>query len=160
MIKDIKKQVSLLINTSFKQITELGSMTIIIVFAIILIFLNKELAKRTILGIIGVVIISYSIKMIFFKNRPIRQSTDTLIEKIDASSFPSVHAARITVITFWLIIYFNNTYFRAFTIFIWMIVIYSRVYLKKHYWIDVIGGAIISLIINTIIHVSIFGSEL
>ena len=159
-MKDLEKQVSLLMNAVFKQITELGSMTIITVFAIILIFLNKELAIRTILGIAGVVIISYSIKIIFFKNRPIKQPTNTFIEKIDASSFPSVHAARITVIAFWLIIYFSNAYFRAFTIFIWLIVIYSRVYLKKHYWIDVIGGAIIALIINSIIHIIMFGSEL
>ncbi len=155
-MKDLEKQFSLLMNAGFKQITELGSMTLITVFAVFFIFLNQGLAIRTILGIAGVVIISYAIKMLFFKNRPIKQSTGTFIEKVDASSFPSVHAARITIIAFWLIIYFNSIYLRAFTALIWILVIYSRVYLKKHYWTDVIGGTIIALIINAIIHIILF----
>lgn len=154
------KQFSLLMDAGFKQITELGSMTLITVFAIFFIFFNQELAIRTILGIVGVVIISYAIKMLFFKNRPIKQSTETFIEKVDASSFPSVHAARTTVIAFWLIMYFNNIYLRAFITLIWVLVIYSRVYLKKHYWSDVIGGTIIALIINAIIHIILFRSTL
>lgn len=154
------KQFSLLMDAGFKQITELGSMTLITVFAIFFIFFNQGLAIRTILGIAGVVIISYAIKMLFFKNRPIKQSTETFIEKVDASSFPSVHAARTTVIAFWLIMYFNNIYLRAFITLIWVLVIYSRVYLKKHYWSDVIGGTIIALIINAIIHIILFRSTI
>lgn len=158
--KSFGKQFSLLMDAGFKQITELGSMTLITIFIVFFIFLNQGLAIRTILGTVGVVIISYAIKILFFKNRPIKQSTGTFIEKVDASSFPSVHAARITVLAFWLIIYFNNIYLRAFSALIWVLVVYSRVYLKKHYWTDVIGGVIIAIIINAIIHMIIFGSAL
>lgn len=159
-MKNLEKQFSLLMDAGFKQMTELGSMTLIAVFAVFFIFFNQGLAIRTILGIAGVVIISYTIKMLFFKNRPIRQSTGTFIEKIDASSFPSVHAARITIVAFWLIIYFNNIYLRAFSALIWALVIYSRVYLKKHYWTDVIGGVIIAIIINAILHTIIYKSAI
>jgi len=154
----LEKQFFILLNAGFKQITELGSSTLTAIIVLALIFFNKELALRIIIGILGVTIISYLIKIFFFKQRPKKQSKDTFIERVDASSFPSVHSARITVMAFWFIAYFNNIYFVIFTLIIGLLVIYSRVYLKKHYWIDVIGGLIISLIVNFIIYFLIPGS--
>lgn len=156
----LKKQFLILLDAGFKQITELGSSTLTAIIALALIFFNKELALRIILGIVGVTIVSYLIKIFFFKPRPKKQSKDTFIERVDASSFPSVHAARITVVAFWLIALFNNLYLIVFAVLIGLLVIYSRVYLKKHYWSDVIGGFIISLIVNISIYFLIPGSVL
>jgi membrane-associated phospholipid phosphatase len=141
-----------ILDTIFKQLTELGSAVITAIFALFLLYFNQNIAIKIISGIIGVTIISYIIKAVFFKSRPKKQSTTTIVEKIDAASFPSVHSARITVIIFWLMTYFFNWYIITLSTIIWILVIYSRVYLKKHYWIDVIGGIIISLIINIIIY--------
>jgi membrane-associated phospholipid phosphatase len=156
----LKKQFFILLDAGFKQITELGSSTLTAVIALTILFFSQSLALRIILGIVGVTIISYLIKIFFFKQRPKKQSKDTFIEKVDASSFPSIHAARMTVIVFWLIAYFNNMYLTIFSLIIGMLVIYSRIYLKKHYWSDVIGGLVISLAVNGIIYFLILGSVL
>lgn len=156
----LEKQFFILLDAGFKQITELGSSTLTAIIALAIIFFNQELALRIILGIVGVTIVSYLIKIFFFKQRPKKQPRNTFIEKIDASSFPSVHTARITVIIFWLIVYFKNFYLTLFSILVGLLVVYSRIYLKKHYWSDVIGGFIISIIINSAIYFLISGSVL
>ncbi|MGV8150727.1 MAG: phosphatase PAP2 family protein [Candidatus Woesearchaeota archaeon] len=150
-MKDLKH----LMDIGFQQLTELGGAVITGIIAVTILFFDVSLAIRIILGIIGVMIISYLIKILFFKQRPKKQSTDTFIKRIDASSFPSVHSARITTFVFWIILYFGNIYLSVFAALIGISVAYSRVYLKKHYWNDVTGGIVIAIIINMIIYLII-----
>ena len=92
-------------------------------------------------------IIGSVIKIIFPKKRPNKQTYNNLIEKIDAGSFPSIHASRITLTYLTL---FSNTdiiSIKIASILIILLVIISRVLLKKHFIIDVIGGFIIGFII-------------
>jgi len=136
----------------FKQITELGSLTIILIAIFFSYFFDNALAIRLFAGVATVTIISFIIKAIFFRARPNKQPVNTLVERLDASSFPSIHSARITVLAFWLIMYVNDIILKIFLGCIGVLVAYSRIYLKKHYLIDVIAGFMLAMIVNILIY--------
>jgi len=137
-----------IIKMFFEQITELGSLTIISILIIILYFFEKNLAIRLIIGIIIITIIAMIVKAIFFRARPKKQKIRTLIERIDASSFPSIHSARITFLTFWIAIYSSDIILKTILIITGILIAYSRIYLKKHYLSDVIAGIVLGLIVS------------
>lgn len=92
-------------------------------------------------------IIGSVIKIIFPKKRPNKQTYNNLIEKIDAGSFPSIHASRITLTYLTLFSSTDIISIKIASILVILLVIISRVLLKKHFIIDVIGGFIIGFII-------------
>lgn len=87
------------------------------------------------------------IKIVFPKKRPTGQEYSNTMEKIDAGSFPSLHAARITLV--YLTLFMNATLpiMKVLFILIILIVCFSRVKLKKHFWTDVAGGLVMGSII-------------
>jgi len=87
------------------------------------------------------------IKMIYPKKRPISQDYDSLLEKIDAGSFPSIHSSRITLTYLTLFINTENIALKIIMIAVILLVMLSRVILKKHYWIDILGGFSIGLLL-------------
>jgi membrane-associated phospholipid phosphatase len=147
----IQSNLGNLFDMFFKQITELGSLTIILIAIIFSYFFNEALAMQLFIGIVFVTVISFSIKAIFFRERPKKQPTNTLVERLDASSFPSIHSARITILMFWLIAYSTDMILKVLLLLIGLTVAYSRVYLKKHYFVDVLGGFILAMIVNILI---------
>ena len=67
--------------------------------------------------------------------------------KIDASSFPSVHSMRAIFMAIIISKFFANPIMIIFLLLWALIVSYSRVYIKKHYWIDIIVGLIIGILL-------------
>jgi undecaprenyl-diphosphatase len=149
----ISANIKSVLDIFFKQITELGSLTIITAILIFIFFFDKTLALKIFIGIVVVTIISFIIKALFFKERPTKQKFSTVVERIDASSFPSVHSARITVLVFWLFMYVNDIVLKTLLVIAGLLVAYSRIYLKKHYYSDVIGGIALGIIINIILYI-------
>ncbi len=82
------------------------------------------------------------IKIIFPKKRPDGQSYNNLLEKIDAGSFPSLHAARISLVYLTMFAHTDNLVMKILFLTIIAIVMVSRIHLKKHFWIDVIAGGV------------------
>lgn len=87
------------------------------------------------------------IKLIFHKPRPDGQAYNGFLEKIDAGSFPSIHASRISLVYLTLFNFAELTSLKVIFILVILIVTYSRVSLKRHYWTDIIGGVTIGAII-------------
>jgi undecaprenyl-diphosphatase len=141
-----------ILDIFFKQLTELGSLTIITSIIIFTFFFDNTLALKLLIGIASVTIISFIIKAIFFRARPKKQLFNNIVEKLDASSFPSIHSARITILAFWLTMYSHELLLKIFLVAIGTLVAYSRIYLKKHYYADVIGGVTLGVIVNIIIY--------
>jgi undecaprenyl-diphosphatase len=84
-----------------------------------------------------------SIKYFWHKPRPNGQKYANGFEKIDAGSFPSIHASRIALVYLSLgILQYNagNKYVFFMFIIVILIVGYSRTFLKKHFWTDVLAG--------------------
>ena len=73
------------------------------------------------------------------------------IEKIDASSFPSIHAARITLLfVFFVKFFFKDLILISLSFMILVMVLSSRIYLKKHYFSDLLGGIFLGLFTSLI----------
>lgn len=88
-------------------------------------------------------IVASLIKIVYPKKRPTGQTYSTLLEKIDAGSFPSIHAARITLVYLTLLSHTESIVIKVVCALVILLVILSRVNLKKHFWADVIGGFIL-----------------
>jgi undecaprenyl-diphosphatase len=131
----------------FRDITSLGSFIFYcLLLLLVLAFQEFNLFFKLLFGLIFIMVISVLIRMIYFKHRPKKQDHSNFIEKIDASSFPSIHTARIVFLSLIFIFFFRNNFVTAFFVVLALIVAYSRVYLKKHDWFDLLGGIILALV--------------
>jgi membrane-associated phospholipid phosphatase len=97
-------------------------------------------------GAILIYVVAFLIRLFYFKNRPKKMKYRGFIEKIDASSFPSVHAARITL----LFVFFKDLILISLSFMILVMVLSSRIYLKKHYFSDLLGGIFLGLFTSLI----------
>jgi len=148
MEKTIKK----IIDLFFGQITELGGFFFYSVVLIACLVLNKiNLFAKLFLSLIIIMVLSIAIKWFYFKERPKKQKKINLFERLDASRFPSVHSMRAFSLAFWFSVFFNNLLFTIYLSIMALTVMYSRTYLKKHYFIDIFGGLFFSAIINILI---------
>jgi len=83
------------------------------------------------------------IKFLWHKPRPDGQQFGTALEKVDAGSFPSIHASRILLVYGYLacLTWQQALYFFAFIAPVVILVVgYSRTFLHKHFWVDVLAG--------------------
>lgn len=101
---------------------------------------NTDLAVKLVLAIASTEIICGAVKYIYPKARPVPMPSKTLIQKYLAGSFPSVHTARITAFSATVVLFTMDKTFILIGLLAIACVGYSRIYLRKHYFIDVIGG--------------------
>lgn len=102
------------------------------------------------------------IKYCYYKPRPEPQKYTNRWQKIDASSFPSIHTANSLILAFFGLmasggLVIQNAPIRQqlivqvvlplFWILFYITISYSRVVLKKHFWIDLVGGTIFGALI-------------
>jgi len=80
------------------------------------------------------------IKLLFHKPRPDGQQYTNALEKIDAGSFPSLHSSRIAVVYLTLAYLAPDWWLSLLFVAVIFVVGYSRIFLKKHFLSDVLGG--------------------
>ncbi len=129
-----------------RDITSLANPLILILIPFIFLGPSKAFYILLLALLINEIVASV-IKIVFPKERPTGQTYSNLIEKIDAGSFPSLHASRITLVYFTLLSNTDSIAIKAACVIVVILVILSRIRLKKHYWIDVLGGFVIGLLI-------------
>jgi len=96
-------------------------------------------------------VVCASIKLVYTKKRPHPEPNDgSLLQKYEAGSFPSIHSARAMALAIILGTFVTDPTFRYVSIFVVIAVGYSRIYLKKHDMIDVLGGFGIGALISII----------
>jgi len=130
----------------WRDVTSLGSTGFY--FIIILFFIANQktiLALQLLAGYVISYGIAILIRLAYFKNRPKKETYNNTIEKIDASSFPSVHTARTVFITNVLAAQFSQMT-TTFFIILTALVCYSRIAIKKHDWKDILGGIALGFI--------------
>ena len=93
-------------------------------------------------------IVCGAIKFAYPKERPAPMPRNTLFQKYLAGSFPSVHTARITALSITIVSFYTNRLFVLIALLVVIGVGYSRIYLKKHYFTDVLAGFIIGAAIS------------
>jgi len=90
-------------------------------------------------------IIAYISRATHFSQRPDKQPAKNFMEKIDASAFPSIHAARSASLAIVLMNFLNNTAASTILLFAAIIVCIMRVVMKRHYFVDVLFGFILGV---------------
>ena len=140
-----KKVIIKQLNEGFRDISTFGSLPFTLLMIIILFFINLSSALIILIGLILIHLTGSLIKLTFYKKRPNKQTYSNFIEKIDAGSFPSIHSARILLIALAIYSLFSSIT-TGIIITLVLLVGMSRIYLKKHYLIDVIGGYILGFI--------------
>lgn len=149
---DNTNMVSRLINDFIEDSSAFGSLSFYL-FLIFLFFIlgQVKLAIWLSLGFVLSFVFIVIIKLFYFKERPQKKEYNNFIEKIEASSFPSLHSWRIVMILVFLSYYYKSIYLVILLGIIAILVFFSRKYLKKHYWTDIIFGAIFGLIMSLLI---------
>lgn len=134
-----------------RDITMLGGSVFYLLLVIIVLVTGQiVLAVKLIAGFFLTFAVIIGFRFIYFKPRPAKENYHTFAEKIEASSFPSWHAAR----SFFVVLTLgmgSNALMLAFLLLLAALVCYSRIYLKKHDWIDVGGGVILGVMTYFII---------
>lgn len=135
------------INSFMQDMTAFGTLYhFIMLLAVLIAFSHFSLAYKLIMGQVIMYMFSIPLKIFLFNNRPKKMNYENIIEKIEASSFPSVHTMRIFFVSSVLVSTFNNLMLSVILVALSLLVGYSRIYLKRHYYSDVIAGAIIGII--------------
>ena len=131
----------------FRDITALGSAYFYgIVLLLVLALGESKLFWILFLGVALIMIISVLARLVYFKDRPNREAHRNILERIDASSFPSIHTGRIWFLSLALLDSFGSTAVKIFFILLAVIVSYSRIFLKKHDLVDLVGGFVLAVI--------------
>jgi len=134
------------LDVLFRDITALGSFVFHIILLLFLTTIEKnDLFTQLLFSLFFTLIVTIVVRLFYFKDRPQKQDYGNIFEKIDASSFPSLHTARTVALVLIVLNYLQNNTATVFLIFFSALVIYSRIYLEKHDWEDVAGGIILGV---------------
>ena len=92
-----------------RDISALGSLIFYLLLLLITIVLEKyDLFFKMIAGLVLIYIAAVFIRTVHFKERPNKFSHNSYIERLDASSFPSLHASRTAFLGVVLMKYFGS----------------------------------------------------
>lgn len=135
-----------MLKENIQDISALGGNPVYLLF-ILLAFIAKLEKEFTILliALLLAYAITAAIRLFWWTERPDKQRYKNLWQKFDSGSFPSLHAARATILFITLSLFYKNIF--ATTLFLSAIltVCFARVRLKRHRIIDVIFGVLLGL---------------
>lgn len=118
-----------------------------ILFIIWLLIFRLDINKLFVffIGMFFVEVVGGLIKVLWYKERPDKMNHKTILDKVYAGSFPSIHVARAVFIFSFISMEFSGILLLLFPAII-SLVSFSRIYLKKHFISDVFGGFVLGLI--------------
>jgi len=141
----------IIIRKVFEEITTLGGLMFYSLFLFWFLFKGEYfLFIILILGQIIIYLGTLIFRLVYFKHRPEKIKYKSFLEKVDASSFPSIHAARVTFLSIFLIWFIvNDILLIGLIAILAILVFYSRIYLKKHDIVDIIGGILLGIVVSS-----------
>ena len=138
----------------FRDVTAFGGMSFyIVVLLLTLLFQQYAVFWNLTIGFLIILTCVVLIRIVYFKARPRPQDHHNYLQRLDASSFPSLHTARIFFAAFYFSYVWNRLYSTIILLTIALSVSYSRIYLQKHDWWDVLGGIALAGITATLMMV-------
>lgn len=146
-----------LVKDCFRDFTSFGSAYFFILMILVSLILKEiKLFKVLLAGFIVSYLVIIIIRMFYFRRRPDKEKYNSFISRINAASFPSLHAMRVGFLGLVFCLFFSNKYLIALVLVISFLVLYSRIYLKRHYTSDVIVGLILGLILGLVVFLFYF----
>jgi len=155
MLKKLMKTILYFYEIVIRDITSIGGTPFyLLILLFTLVFGQVMLFWQLLAGKVFVTLVVILVRLVYFRDRPHKQEHNNILEKLDASSFPSLHTARIFFMAFVFLSFFWDALVGVLLLGLAVLVAYSRVYLRKHDFIDLLGGlilAIISFYLSTLI---------
>lgn len=144
------------IHSVLDAITNLGSLPFVLIVLVFMLAVGPfNLFLDLLFAWLGVFILIAIIKLIFFKRRPERKGDKSVpssfVDRIDQSTFPSFHSANATMLAIMLSLTFHNVWLSIFLTALALLVMASRIHLKKHYLLDVSVGSAIGIIASVLV---------
>jgi len=131
-----------------EDVKALGGLPIYLLIIILFFILGyKTMSYRLAIGLVLAYAVTFSIRFLFFKQRPDKEKFKGAVQKLDASSFPSLHSMRASCLAVLLVLFFNNSLITFIAIIAAISVALVRVLQKRHFASDVIAGLIFGIII-------------
>ena len=90
-------------------------------------------------------LVALPLKLALYKDRPQKKHHSNWVEKFDAATFPSVHSSRAALIFIILSLFINKTAVSVFLLIISILIAYSRIHLKRHFWQDTLAGYLLGV---------------
>lgn len=142
----------MILRKILEELTFLGGILFYLLFSVYFLFTKQyTLFLILLFGLLAIYLITLIIRTFYFKHRPKKIKYKSFLEKIDASSFPSIHATRATFLFVFLTIQLiNKPFLILVSLTLTILVFYSRIFLKKHDFIDVFGGILLGIFISLI----------
>jgi len=135
------------LNNYLKHISALGSIEVYLFLILIFYALNlTQIAFHLTIGVVIIYGVTIPIRLLFFKERPKKKKYKNWFEKIPAGSFPSTHATRSTLLILLILTYLKfEIKMSVILSVIYVSILYSRIYNKRHDAKDVVGGMVLGL---------------
>lgn len=128
-----------------------------IVVAMVFVSGNYNFAMQLFIAAFAVSASIYIIKLFYYKPRPDNpkkiKHKDIFI-KLNESSFPSIHAARASLLAVAFVSKYQNLAAIIFAVFIIASVSMSRIALKRHYISDVVAGILLGVFTGYLVFIS------
>ncbi|MAG61046.1 hypothetical protein CL619_04625 [archaeon] len=143
-----KQVIHSFIESVIRDITTFGGFPFFGAVILFLLLLGQQNATvfQLVVGIIFIMAIAILIRSIYFKSRPKSLPYNNWLEKIEASSFPSIHATRVWFLAFVFGNYFQNIAIWALLAISAVAVCYSRLHMKRHDLWDLVGGTVLGIV--------------
>ena len=156
-LKKIFEKNKFILDIIIKDLSSLGSL-VFYVFWMLFFLLIAEfiLFSKLFLGLILSFLIIIIIRFFYYRSRPEKIEYDNFFQKIYSSSFPSFHAFRSFLLYGFLILYFKEIFLSIFLTLIYIGILFSRWYLKKHFISDLFFGFVFGIITFIFIQVLFF----
>lgn len=142
-----------ILDEFIRDLSSLGSLPVHILLNLIILVLNFNLGLKVFISLFLSSIISYAIRLVYYKERPEVRNYQTLLERIDAASFPSIHVFRSFSLVVILSVFFSNIIVSIVLGFSAVLIGFSRIFLKQHHLSDVLVGGILGIILGFVIGV-------
>ncbi len=138
-----------LVDITVRDISALGAIPASLALAVLFLLLGEtRLCVLLLTGYAIIYAIILPIRAIHHKDRPRRVGYADYLEKLAAGTFPSVHAFRATFIAVLLSMHYATMWMIIVFAIYAVLVIGTRVYLKRHFWMDVLVGAILGALLG------------
>ncbi|MFC1775205.1 phosphatase PAP2 family protein [Nanoarchaeota archaeon] len=134
------------------DITAFGGTPVFITAIILLFFSGKVMhSLQFLIGYIACFVITIPIRLVYFRQRPDKSKVTGWFTRIFQSSFPSLHSLRVTTLALLTAFFFNTLALYIILPIVAILVMITRVGLKRHFISDVIAGAIFGILISGVL---------
>jgi len=120
-----------------------GALFYLLIMLLALVLRSMDLFWTLLFGFVFTTIIVCLVRTFYYRDRPVKVPYRNFMERIDASSFPSLHTGRGVFLMLVLASFFHSLWGAVFLMVLAGFIAYSRLYLQKHDLVDVFFGIVL-----------------